>query len=101
MGSRLELQSKLEDLLGSKNVYYKPPASVSMEYTAIRFSRARIDTRKANDSTYSKFNRYELTVISKRADDPVIDKLLDLPYCSYDRSYKADNLYHDVLTLYY
>ena len=25
MASRLELQSKLEELLGSRNVYYQPP----------------------------------------------------------------------------
>ena len=101
MGSRLELQIKLEELLGARHVYYQPPPSVTMEYTAIKFSRSKIDTNKANDSTYSKFTRYDLIVISKKPEDPVIDKLLDLPYCSHDRSYKVDNLYHDALTLYY
>lgn len=101
MGSRLDLQYKLEELLGVRHVYFQPPASVTMEYPAIKYSKSRIDTKKANDSTYSKFIRYELIVISKKPEDPVIDKLLALPYCSYDRSYKADNLYHDVLSLYF
>ena len=101
MGSRLDLQYKLEELLGARHVYFQPPASVTMEYPAIKYSKSRIDTNKANDSTYSKFIRYELIVISKKPEDPVIDKLLALPYCSYDRSYKADNLYHDVLSLYF
>lgn len=101
MGSRLDLQYKLEELLGARHVYFQPPASVTMEYPAIKYSKSRIDTKKANDSTYSKFTRYELIVISKKPDDPVIDKLLDLPYCSYDRSYKADNLYHDALSIYF
>lgn len=101
MGSRLDLQYKLEELLGARHVYFQPPASVTMEYPAIKYSKSRIDTKKANDSTYSKFTRYELIVISKKPEDPVIDKLLALPYCSFDRAYKADNLYHDVLTLYY
>lgn len=101
MGSRLDLQYKLEELLGARHVYFQPPASVTMEYPAIKYSKSRIDTKKANDSTYSKFTRYELIVISKKPEDPVIDKLLALPYCSFDRTYKADNLYHDVLTLYY
>lgn len=101
MGSRLDLQYKLEELLGARHVYFQPPASVTMEYPAIKYSKSRIDTKKANDSTYSKFIRYELIVISKKPEDPVIDKLLALPYCSYDRSYKADNLYHDVLSLYF
>lgn len=101
MASRLELQTKLEELLGSKNVYYQPPESLKMNYPAIVYSKSRIDTRKANNSTYSRNTRYDITVIDKLPDNPVIDKLMELPYCSYDRLYKADNLNHDVLTLYF
>lgn len=101
MASRLELQEELEKLFGSKNVYYQIPESRKMSYPAIKYSKSKIDTRKANNSTYSKLTRYEITVISKTPDHPVIDKLLELPYCSYDRPYKADGLNHDVLTLYY
>lgn len=101
MPSRLELQSKLEELLGVKNVYYQPPESIKLTYPAIVYSKSRIATRKANDSTYSENTRYEVIVIDKRPDNPVIDKLLDLPYCSYDRSYISDNLNHDALILFY
>lgn len=101
MASRLELQAKLEELLGLKHVYYQPPESLRLEYPAIVYSKSKIETRKANNSTYSKFTRYDITVIDKRPDNPVIDKLMELPYCSYDRPYKADNLNHDVLSIYY
>ena len=101
MASRLELQEKLEELLESKSVYYQPPESVKMEYPAIRYSKSRIDVKRANGSIYSKRTRYELIVIDRKPDNPVIDKLLELPYCSYDRQYKADNLNHDVLTIYW
>lgn len=101
MKTRAELQEKLEELFDSDNVYYQPPSTKEIEYPAIKFSKSRIDTLKANDSTYAKHKRYEIIVIDKKPDNPVIDKLLDLPYCSYDRNYKADNLNHDVLTLYY
>lgn len=101
MASRLELQAKLEELLGSKNVYYQPPESLKMNYPAIVYSKSRIDTRKANNSTYSRNTRYDITVIDRLPDNPVIDKLMELPYCSYDRPYKADNLNHDVLILYF
>ena len=101
MASRLELQEKLEELLGSKSVYYQPPESVKMEYPAIRYSKSRIDVKRADNSIYSKNIRYELIVIDRKPDNPVIDKLLELPYCSYDRAYKADNLNHDVLTIYW
>lgn len=100
MGSRLELQKLLEELLGSKNVYYQPPESAKMEYPAIKYSKESISTKKANDHLYLANTRYKLIVIDRRPNNPVIQKLLELPYCSYDRSYQADNLNHDVLTLY-
>ena len=101
MATRLELQSKLEELLGFKHVYYQPPETIKMEYPAIKYSKSNIQTRSADDRTYSKMTRYEIIVIDRKPDNPVIDELLKLQYCSYDRSYKADNLNHDVLTLYF
>ena len=101
MNSRLELQSKVEELLESRNVYYQPPESIKMSYTAIKYSRSDVDVRHADDAAYSKMTKYELIVIAKKPDDPVIEKLLELPYCSYDRHYISDNMYHDVLTLYH
>lgn len=101
MATWQNLQSKLEELLESENVYFQPPESVKMKYDAIRFTRTKIETRYANNTMYSKMNCYEIIVISRKPDHPVIDKLLQLPYCSHNRSYRADNLYHDVLTLYY
>lgn len=101
MGNRLDLQQKLEDLLGLRHVYYQPPSSVKMEYPAIVYSKQGIQQRHADNTTYLINKRYSVTVISRIPDEPVIDKLLMLPYCSYDRNYKADNLYHDVLILYY
>ena len=52
MGSRLELQSKLEELLGSRNVYYQPPESLKMKYPAIRYSKEDIDSPKTYDNLY-------------------------------------------------
>lgn len=101
MTRRLELQSKLEEMLGSRNVYYQPPETLKMEYPAIRYSKSVIDSRYADNSKYSKFTRYEVIVIDKRPDNEVIDKILDLPYSSHDRHYAANNMNHDVITLYY
>lgn len=101
MSRRIELQNLLEDILGEKHVYYQPPENLKLEYPAIVYSKSRIDKRNANDSGYNLNTRYELIVIDKRPDNPVIEKLLSLPYCSYDRPYVSDNLNHDVLTIYY
>ena len=48
-----------------------------------------------------KTNCYEIIVISRKPDEPVIGKLEELPMCEWDNHYTADNLNHDVLTLYY
>lgn len=101
MASRLKLQSQLEELMENTNVYYQPPNNLNMTYPAIRYSRSNIATNYADDMKYKNLTRYELIVISKRPDHPVIEKLLELPYCSYERHYTADNLHHDVLTIYY
>ena len=101
MADRLDLQGLLEELLESRNVYYQSPESVKMQYPAIRYSKKNIQSVYANNSKYLMRDCYELIVISRSADHPVIKKLLALPYCSYDRPYVADNLYHDVLTIYY
>lgn len=101
MASRIELQAKLEELLGSRNVYYQPPETLKIEYPAIVYSKSRIDKKSANNAAYKLTNGYEIIVIDRKPDNPVIDKLLQLPMCSYDRPYESDNLNHDVLTLYF
>lgn len=101
MADRIELQSLLEELLESRNVYYQPPESTKMSYPAIKYSKSTIRSTYANDRKYGTRDCYQLIVISKLPDDPVIKKLLELPYCSYDRHYIADNLNHDSLTIYY
>lgn len=101
MRSRLELQSLLESLLGSRNVYFQPPESIKMNYPAITYSVNDIDKKAADNTAYLLTKQYQLIVIDKKPDNPVIEKLLSLQYCTYDRQFKMDNLYHDVLTLYY
>lgn len=98
---REDLQTLLEELLESSNVYYKTPMSLAMRYPAIKYKKSRFDVKHASDIKYASMTCYELIVIAKQVDHPVIEKLMELPYCSYDRQYVADNLNHDVLTLYW
>lgn len=101
MASRVELQQELEKLLKTRHVYYQAPESVKMEYPAIRYKKSDIDTKHANNNLYIHKNKYEIIVIDRTPDNSVINELLKLPMCTYDRHYTADNLHHDVLTLYY
>ena len=101
MASREELHEILKGLLGSDWVYYQPPESTKMNYTAIRYSMSDIRSTFSNDKRYSFIPCYELIVIARKPNDPVIAKILELPYSSYVRHYVADNLNHDVIRLYF
>lgn len=101
MASRLSLQTMLEELLGSRNVYYQPPASVYMKYPAIVYSRKVIENVYADNGVYNQHNAYDLTVIDANPESEIVEKISKLPMCSFDRHYTADNLNHYVFTLYY
>lgn len=98
---RLELQTLLENLLGSSNVYFQPPASIRMQYPAIVYKRDTIDSRFADNNPYSRKVRYLLTVIDQNPDSVIVPKVSELPMCRHDRSYVKDNLNHDVFTIFY
>ena len=101
MADRIELQKTFEELLGSKNVYYDPTTNTNMKYDAIRYSKAKPNVAYANNKKYKTMKCYEVIVISRLPDNPVIEKLLNLPYSSWERHYVSDNLHHDVLTIFY
>ena len=101
MSSRLDLHAILCEILGSRNVYFQPPSSVRMQYPAIVYSRKDIEKRSANDGVYRKLPSYEVILVDKNPDSPFVEKILDLPYCSFDRHYESDNLNHDVFTIYH
>ena len=101
MSSRTSLQTELEELLGSRNVYFQPPASVRMQYPAIVYSLDGIEKMHANDDMYKALTAYSLTLIDKDPDTEFLDTLLKLKYCRFVRFYTADNLNHWVFTLYH
>lgn len=101
MTNRLNLQTTLENILGSRNVYYQPPESVKMQYPAIVYFRNSIENNHANDSVYNQNVSYEIIVIYKDPDSEIPIAVSQLPLCKFNRRYTADNLYHDVFTLYF
>lgn len=101
MAPRPELQTLLESLLGSDHVYFQPPPDLKMQYPCIRYQRDDIHMVYANNSPYKHKKRYQVTAIDTDPDSDIHEKLMMLPLCSYDRSYPADNLNHDVFTLYF
>jgi hypothetical protein len=101
MAPRSSLQELLIAILGSANVYFQPPPSVQLKYPCILYNRESVNTEYADDSPYKRTKRYQVTVIDRNPDSEIPDKVGMLPLCSYDRFYTADNLNHDVFTLYF
>lgn len=101
MNNRLKLHELLCEVLGSRQVYFQPPESVNMKYPAIVYSRNRIDNEHANDSVYMQSLSYSITVIDKNPDSEIVEQVSCLPRCRFDRHYIADNLNHDIFTIYY
>ena len=101
MGTRQDLQSRFEEILGSKYVYFQPPESIKLKYPCIIYSLADIYTRNADDRHYSMQKVYNVSVISRDPDNTIAESILEMPKTRFDRRYVADNLYHDILTLYY
>lgn len=102
MASRPELHEEFCEILGNRNAYFNPPESVTMKYPCIRYVLSSPNIKKANNGIYQITNRYEVTVIDHDPDSKIPFQLLSrFRMASWDRSYKADNLNHTVLTIYY
>ena len=105
MLTRIELQEKLKDILGSDQVYYEPPETVKMHYPAIVYSLSRMHNRGANNHTvYQRYDSYTVMYITKSVEQTrngsVPEQLLALDGAVFDRTYVMDNLHHYVFTIY-
>jgi len=101
MGTRTALQTLLETLLGSRNVYFQPPPTLQMNYPCIVYNLDDIDTKFADNYPYAIGKRYSLTVIDKDPDSSILDKVIMLQKCIFDRHFVADNLNHNIFILYF
>lgn len=98
---RLELHSIFVTILGSRNVYFQPPSTIKMKYPCIIYNRSNANTTHANDRLYNLQQGYQVIIIDPNPDSEIPSEIAKLPYCRFDRHYTADNLNHDVYTIYY
>ena len=102
MASRLELHEEFCNILGSRNVYFQPPASIKLNYPCIVYSISNVNKQNANDKMYKSMNEYKVVVIDSDPDSEIPSKIIaHFPMCRFDRAYTSDNLNHSALSLYY
>lgn len=82
-------------------IYFQPPSNMKMTYPCIIYSRDSADTKFANNNIWRYTQRYQIIIIDQNPDTPLFDEIKQFSMCLFERHYVADNLNHDVFTIYY
>lgn len=101
---RRELQTKLETLLGSKNVYFQPPPNTMLKYPCFVYERYTPYTESADNTLYRIVGHYSVTYMDSNVERAMAmqTKILTSFDCiSVERNFISDNLNHDVYNIYY
>jgi hypothetical protein len=101
MASRLELDALLRALIPEGTVYYQPGSNITMSYPCIVYERDYSNAQHADNAPYRQTWRYQVTLIGRKPDNPLVDKLVMLPKCLYVRHFETSQLHHDVFNIYY
>lgn len=106
MRPRSELSAVLRNLgndgVPPSNVYFQPPDNLSKNYPAIEYELAPPSTQRADNKNYIEYQAYNVELITKDPDMPLIKKFPKLfLFCSFDRHFKEDNFNHYVYTVYF
>jgi hypothetical protein len=99
MGQRLQLHQLLETF--TENVYFQPPTNIQLKYPCIIYKRDFAETKFADDKPYNYTKRYMITVIDQSPDSEIPDKVAAMPMSLFNRFYTADNLNHDVFSVFF
>lgn len=101
MGQRLQLHSKLCDILESSHVYFQPPTGTKLIYPCIVYELDDMDTKYADNNPYLITRGYSITAIDRNPDSIYPQKIAEMPMTSFNRMFVSDNLYHYVFTTYF
>lgn len=96
---RLELHQLLETF--TDNVYFQPPTNIQLKYPCIIYKRDFAETKFADDKPYNHTKRYMITIIDQDPDSGIPDQVAAMPMSLFNRFYTADNLNHDVYSVYF
>lgn len=103
---RLELDKKLREILqaetNSQNIYFQPPEGMKLTYPCIVYQKDTGDHMFADNKVYQFTQAYQVTYIDKDPDNTVVERILsEFSLAKWGRHFKAENINHDVLIIYY
>ena len=99
MAQRIELQAILESFV--PNVYFQPPSNVQIVYPCIVYEREPSSVSFAGNKKYRGTTRYQITVIDRDPESPILPLVNGLPLSAHNRCFSKDNLHHDVFTVFF
>ena len=102
MGQRLDLHALLVDLIGrSDRVYYQPPENIRMSYPCFIYELDDMDVQRADNTAYAVNKAYSVTYIDPNPDNQLIDQIIQIPMCSFDRHFTADHNHHYTFNIFF
>lgn len=100
MDKRLLLHETLSSIEGVKQTWFQAPPNTSLIYPCIVYKIDDENREFANNGPYSRRKRYMITVMTKEPDSNIPDIVGALPLTRFSRNYVANNLNHNVYTIY-
>ena len=82
-------------------VFEKKKTNVKIKYPCIVYNRDVSITQFAGNKPYRNTDKYLVTVIDRNPDSEIPKKVAALPMSIHNRFFIADNLNHDVFSLYF
>lgn len=90
-----------EEVTKNKRVLGQVPANFKLKYPCVKYNLSKVSTMHANNLPYHFNEYYTVTVIDREPESPLYLAIRQLPHCSVDRIYEADNLYHYTFSILY
>ena len=91
MDRRLQLQKRLEEILGSRNVYFQPPNDLVLKYPCIVYHLEGGTTRFADNNPYRFNKRYQVTYITRDTRETEIPEKLAMMHMTTLNNWNATN----------
>lgn len=91
----------LKNITGLTNIYFQPPQNILIKYPCIIYSIVGYESLFAGNKKYKTDIKYSVKFITRERKADIINKILNITKCSYDREYIFDGLYHCIFTILY
>lgn len=98
---RSGLQAILESFPEAEAIYFQPPPNLRMQYPCIVYKIDFDEKEFADNRPYTAAWRYQLTIIDRKPDSVLRDRVRDLPMSTFIRHFASDDLNHYIFQVYY